>query len=87
MEHIYVDEILPTETINDIVNKASIDIIAAKYIFANASNEELLKYNTNYHRDIHYKLTGELKALYFQKMIYAYGFKKINIIKKYNRKH
>ena len=78
MEHIYVDEILPTETINDIVNKASIDIIAAKYIFANASNEELLKYNTNYHRDIHYKLTGELKALYFQKKIYDLCLRKFN---------
>lgn len=61
---------LPGIATGEIVNKACNDILRAKYIFERASVEQLEKYNCNYHRDIHYKVSAEFKNLYFQKRIF-----------------
>lgn len=57
--------------IEKILNRASEDILIAKYIFENKSDLELEKYNHNYHMDICYDVDEFVSNLYFQELLYA----------------
>ncbi len=70
LDGIFVEEHLPEEVVEKIVNRACKDILIAKHIFEQVPIEDLEKYNCNYHRDIHYKVSSYLKNLYFQKKLY-----------------
>lgn len=70
LDNVLVDELLPEEVVNNILNKACRDVLAAKYIFQRTSEEELDRYDCNYHRDIRYNVSEYVKALYFQKLVY-----------------
>lgn len=70
---------LSHELVSKIVEKASEDILAAKFIFENATIEELNNYNCNYHMGIHYRIDTTLRNVYFQKILYNLCLRKFNI--------
>ena len=72
VDNIFVDALLPQETIEKICNRVAKDILSAKYIFERATANELEKYNASYHRDICYNTSHFLKSLYFQKNAFNY---------------
>lgn len=45
---------------NRILQRAGIDVLSAKYIFERATDEELARYNLNYHCEISYRVSAEL---------------------------
>lgn len=61
---------LPGIATGEVVSKACKDILLAKHIFECASMEQLEEYNCNYHSSIHYKVSSNLKNLYFQQKIF-----------------
>jgi len=48
VDNIFVDAVLPQETIEKICNRAAKDILSAKHIFKRAEADELEKYNASY---------------------------------------
>lgn len=65
-------------TINQILKTASKDLLSAKQIFERVPIEELKKYNINYHTNIRYTVSSNLKCRYFQKMLYRQCMIKFN---------
>jgi len=59
-----------------ILNRASEDILSAKYIFENKTINECEKYNTNYHMRIGYKIDDYLQSVVFNELLYSECMKK-----------
>ncbi len=66
-----IDIDIDDNTIELILERASEDILSAKYIFENKSVEECEKYNRNYHKSICYQVDNDLKSIYFQELLYV----------------
>lgn len=58
------------ENIKKIINTASKDILAAKYLFENKTLEEMKRYNHNYNCQVHYKIDDFLERDLFDKLIF-----------------
>lgn len=69
---------LDSSILADILNRASEDILVAKYIFENKTKEETAKYNLNYNCDVHYKVNKYLKRLCFDNLLYKQCEMKFN---------
>ena len=52
-----------------IIQKASYDILTAKYFFNNKTKQELVVYNHNYHCNIRYKVDEDLKREYIKFLV------------------
>lgn len=55
--------------LNEWIDTGAEDILIAKYIFENVSEDEIEKYNYNYNCRIHYKIDDELQAKYFNELL------------------
>lgn len=60
---------LPQKTITAISASASVDVLSAKYILENWSDERLKRLNHNYHLNISYRMDDTLKNAYFQRQL------------------
>ena len=68
--------------------QAANDILAAKYLLSNKSVIDIDKYNLNYHCNLHYRISENLKCLYIKNLLYekcrrkflyeSKGYKQIN---------
>ncbi|MCQ1951494.1 serine/threonine protein kinase [Arthrobacter sp. zg-Y859] len=54
-----------------VLEQASVDVLSAKYIFERTSDEELSRYNPNYHCEISYRVSDELYNACVQSRLYA----------------
>lgn len=70
VDNIFADGSFSQEFVEKTANKVAKDVLSAKYIFENATEEELEKYNMNYHWNISYNTSHLLKSLYFQKSVF-----------------
>lgn len=61
-----------------ILNMSCKDLLAARHIFENASEDELKGYDPNYHSHIRYNVSSQLKNLYFQRRVLAMCIDKFN---------
>ena len=52
-----------------IIKQASNDILTAKYFFENKNEQDLEKYNYNYHCNVHYKLDTDLRRKYLKYLL------------------
>ena len=54
-----------------VVQQASADVLSAKYIFERTSDEELSRYNPNYHCEVSYRVSDELYNACVQSLLYT----------------
>lgn len=74
VEKLQLNEMAPSGGIpkmEPVLEQAGADVLSAKYIFERASDEELSRYNPNYHCEISYRVSDELYNACVQSRLYA----------------
>lgn len=56
---------------DEVLQQAGTDVLSAKYIFERSTEEELARYNPNYHCDISYRVSDELYNSCVQSKLYS----------------
>lgn len=78
LEFEFSEEDLLNGRIDRIIDRASFDVMTAKYLFENLESNKLEKYNHNYNCDIHYCIDEWMKRNYFDRLLYKICSKKFN---------
>lgn len=67
---VLADEEVHEDEVEKILSKSCKDILIGKYIFQKVSDEDLDRFDCDYHSDIHYNASEYISNLYFQKLAY-----------------
>ena len=69
---------LPENEVTLVLDMASKDIVTAKHIFYNASDDDLGRMDCCYHKSIRYDLSEYLQSLYFHRCLHKICYDKFN---------
>lgn len=69
---------VPSDKRTTLLHHACLEVVGAKYLFEQASGEEIAQFESFYHQNIRYRVSPSLRNMYYQRVLYTACLRKFN---------